>query len=207
MFNRHGKVNFWLLAFLVLIALSIVSWYANKDFWISAWGNVSGIGTKIKYTVSPPTELPPVSMPKPYRRPTPAAAQPPAAAPQPAPVATVIAPSPTKNNISPVDILRACIDKLKAGDIIGAEEFVSPSGLKFTSGATVGVHKVMRKGLVELHNFDEIGYKDAKVNGQTAWIPIYTNLGPRKKMISVYIIMANRGDGWKLDDIFDPKQF
>ncbi len=42
--------------------------------------------------------------------------------------------------------------------------------------------------------------------GQTAWIPVYTRLVGSRKMVSVYIIMANRGDGWKLDDIYDPKR-
>lgn len=198
MLNRHGKASFWVIAFLVLIILSILSWYVNKDFWIAAWDNVAGVGSKIKNTVSPKMEYEAVTIPKPPKpaaEPAPAEPQP---APQPAPEAAAAAPAVDKT--SPVEILQSCVGKLKEGDLVGAEEFVSPTGIK------AGIHKSIRKGLVEQHAYDEIGFKDAKINGQTAWIPVYTNLGAGKKMVNVYIIMANRGDGWKLDDIFDPKQ-
>jgi hypothetical protein len=106
---------------------------------------------------------------------------------------------------SPTDILQACMDKLHERDIIGAEQYVSENGRRFVLGNTTGIHKVLLKYVMDAHMYDEIGYDKAEINGQTTWVPVYSRLGGGRKMVTVFIIMANRGDGWKLDDLYDPK--
>ncbi|MHB1457216.1 MAG: hypothetical protein ACYC0V_09910 [Armatimonadota bacterium] len=111
-----------------------------------------------------------------------------------------------KTNNSPVAILQACMTKLKSRDIIGAETFVSENGRKYTMNGMSGVHKLLLKNVIDTKAFDEIGYADIKVNGQTAWVPLYSNLDAKNKIVSLYIILANRGDGWRVDDLYDPRR-
>ena len=107
---------------------------------------------------------------------------------------------------APAAVLKACIDKLKQDDVIGAEQFVSENGMKYTVGSTIGAHEVLWKGLYRLHAYDGVDYDRAKITGQTAWIPVYTDLG-QNRMIATYAVMANRGDGWKLDHLCDERKY
>lgn len=122
----------------------------------------------------------------------------------PAPEATPVSRSGSEDG-TPESVLKACAEKLKENDVIGAEEYVTENGMKFTVGTTVGIHEILWKGLYKLHAYDEIGYDEATVAGQTAWIPLYTRLG-RTRMVTM-LVMANRGDGWKLDHLCDAKKF
>jgi len=106
---------------------------------------------------------------------------------------------------SPITSLKACIDKLRQNDLIGAEQYVSENGMRFTYGNTQGIHEVLWKGLVKLHTYDEIGYDETSVAGQTAWVPLYTRLGNNR--MTTMLIMANRGDGWKLDHLCDVRRY
>lgn len=108
--------------------------------------------------------------------------------------------------VRPTGILKACIDRLSKDDLIGAEQYVSPNGFAFRRGDTVGAHVVLWKALYGMRAYDEVGYNDLKVTGQTAWIPVYSRIGD-KRMAAIYIIVANRGDGWKLDSVVDPKRY
>lgn len=108
----------------------------------------------------------------------------------------------------PVRILQKCMDKLHTRDIIGAEYFVSENGKKLTLNSTIGIHKILLKFVIDSQTYDEIGYGDANIAGQTTWVPIYSSLDPngkQKRMVTAYIIMANRGDGWKIDDLYDAR--
>jgi|GEM_PF-6735537 len=107
---------------------------------------------------------------------------------------------------SPSDVLKACVAKLKNCDLVGAERYVSPNGLTYTLGTTTGVHEVLWKGLYQVQAYQTIGYDAMKVSGQTALVPLYASLG-EKRMIAAYVVMAHRGDGWKLDHITDPTRF
>lgn len=113
---------------------------------------------------------------------------------------------PDKSDNSPVAVLQACMTKLKSRDIIGAESFVSENGRKYTVNGMSGVHKLLLKNVIDTRAFDEIGYADTKITGQTAWVPIYSKLDAKNKIVSLYIILANRGDGWRVDDLYDPRR-
>jgi len=107
---------------------------------------------------------------------------------------------------SPSGTLKSCMAKLQNRDIIGAEQFVSDNGRKMTLNGMTGVHKLLFKNLIDLHAFDEIGYKDIAITGQTAWVPVYSNLDTKNRMVALYIILANRGVGWQVDDLYDPRR-
>jgi hypothetical protein len=107
---------------------------------------------------------------------------------------------------SPTEVLKACVAKLKSCDLVGAERYVSPNGLTYTLGATTGVHEILWKGLYQVQAYQTIGYDAMKVSGQTALVPLYASLGD-KRMVAAYVVMAHRGDGWKLDHITDPTRF
>ncbi len=107
---------------------------------------------------------------------------------------------------SPSEVLKACVAKLKSNDLVGAERYVSPNGLTYTLGVTTGVHEVLWKGLYQVQAYQTIGYDAIKVSGQTALVPLYASLGD-KRMVAAYVVMAHRGDGWKLDHITDPTRF
>jgi hypothetical protein len=107
---------------------------------------------------------------------------------------------------SPEDVLKACVANLKRNDIVGSERYVSSNGLSFTLGTTVGVHEVLWKGLFQVQAYQSIGYDAIKMSGQTALVPLYANLGENKTIVA-YVVMAHRGDGWKLDHITDPSRF
>ena len=113
---------------------------------------------------------------------------------------------PAEEDNSPAAVLKACMEKLEQDDTIGAEQFVSEKGMHLTLGGTTGIHEILWKGMFKIHAYDEIGYDQGKIAGQTALFPIYTNLG-RNRMIAVWIVMANRGDGWKLDHFSDPRRY
>ncbi len=106
----------------------------------------------------------------------------------------------------PTGVLKACIGRLSQDDLIGAEQYVSPNGLAFKRGDTTGAHIVLWKALYGMRAYDEVGYGDLKVSGQTAWVPVYSHIG-NSKLIGIYVVMANRGDGWKLDCLVDPKKY
>lgn len=106
---------------------------------------------------------------------------------------------------SPGSVVKSCMSKLQNRDIIGAEQYVSDNGRKMSLSGMTGIHKILMKNMIDNHSFDEIGYNDAKIHGQTAWVPIYSKLDARNKIISLYILCANRGDGWKVDDLYDPR--
>ncbi|MHB0997908.1 MAG: hypothetical protein ACYC27_01575 [Armatimonadota bacterium] len=114
--------------------------------------------------------------------------------------------APAVSDNSPGSIVKACMSKLQSRDIIGAEQYVSENGKQFTMSGMTGIHKVLMKNMVDVRSFDEIGYKDAKIYGQTAWVPIYSKLDAKSKIVSLYILVANRGDGWKVDDLYDPRR-
>lgn len=105
---------------------------------------------------------------------------------------------------APVSVLKACMVKIKNRDIIGAERFVSENGKLVSHNGMTGVHKLLLKNFVDQHVFDEIGYNDSKINGQTCWVPVYTLLDGKNRMTVLYIILANRGDGWFVDDLYNP---
>lgn len=111
-----------------------------------------------------------------------------------------------KSDNSPISILQSCMTKLKSRDIIGAEAYVSENGRKYTINGMTGIHKLLLKNVIDTHAFDEIGYNDIKITGQTAWVPIYSKLDAKNKIVSLYIILANRGDGWRVDDLYDPRR-
>lgn len=115
-------------------------------------------------------------------------------------------PEQDKSDNSPVAILQSCMTKLKSRDIIGAEAYISDNGKKYTVNGMTGIHKLLLKNVIDTHAFDEIGYNDTKITGQTAWVPIYSKLDTKNKIVSLYIILANRGDGWKVDDLYDPRR-
>lgn len=101
------------------------------------------------------------------------------------------------------------MDKLHQHDIVGAEQYISENGRQVTLYDTTGVHKILMKHVIDARAFDEIGYDQAKTTGQTTWVPIFSRLDPsnkNNKIVSVYIVLANRGDGWKVDDLYDPKR-
>lgn len=107
---------------------------------------------------------------------------------------------------SPAGVLKACMSKLQNRDIIGAEQYVSENGKEVVINGMKGVHKLLLKNLVDTKSFDEIGYNNIKINGQTCWVPLYTNLGANNKMVGLYIILANRGNGWLIDDLYNPQR-
>jgi len=106
----------------------------------------------------------------------------------------------------PTGVLKSCIGRLSQDDLIGAEQYVTPNGLAFKRGDTTGAHIVLWKALYGMRAYDEVGYKELKVSGQTAWIPVYSHIG-NNRLTAIYIVMANRGDGWKLDCVVDPKKY
>lgn len=123
-----------------------------------------------------------------------------------APTTDAVKPAQDKSDNSPVAILQSCMSKLKSRDIIGAEIYISENGRKYTVNGMTGVHKLLLKNVIDTRAFDEIGYADTKIAGQTAWVPIYSKLDAKNKIVSLYIILANRGDGWRVDDLYDPRR-
>lgn len=107
---------------------------------------------------------------------------------------------------SPAAVLKACVEMLKNNDLVGAERYVSAEGLGYSMGTTTGVNEVLWKGLYQVQSYQSVGYDQIKVSGQTALVPLYASLGNRKVTVA-YIVMAHRGDGWKLDHITDPSRF
>lgn len=107
---------------------------------------------------------------------------------------------------TPTDVLKACVDSLKRNDLVGCEKYVSPNGMTFAMGSTIGVHEILWKGIFNIQAYQGIGYNSAKISGQTALIPLYADLGETRTIVA-YVVMAHRGDGWKLDHITDPSRF
>ena len=210
MLNHHGRATFWVVVFLAILALCAFGlWLTLND---GLKGTVAGTWEKLRAATIGTREavVPFVSL-----VPKKTVTEPPAAEPPADPLSTeestsmpdVGAPvdSTSKNTGSPVIILKACIQKLQHGDLIGTEQYVSENGMRFTQGRTIGIHEVLWKGLFKLHSYDEVGYDQARVTGQTAWIPLYTRLG-ETRMVTM-LIMANRGDGWKLDHLIDARKY
>lgn len=225
MLNSDGKAGIGVLVvLLILMGVGSGAWYVANDGWSGTPAGtlnklktmVSGEGRVQEQSVIPPvtskpeasssgTHAVPPGLPgsqveaSPYTG-TPATPEGEQAATNPTPGAG------GQPGTAPAAVLKSCIDKLKQDDIIGAEQFVSDEGMKYTVGGTTGVHEVLWKGLYRLHAYDGLDYDRAKTTGQTAWIPVYTDLGS-SRMVVAYAVMANRGAGWKLDHLCDERKY
>ncbi len=231
--KKSSRLGCWLWAIALVVVICLGAWvYTNDTAWngvtrvygqVMAW---AGIGQSVQPTSpsspvpGPVTGLPPTAGVPPDAG---AAALPPGPEPAQAPPAApevgaqpeshdgalapgTIALQAPEAAARPTGVLKACIGRLSQDDLIGAEQYVTPNGLAFKRGDTAGAHIVLWKALYGMRAYDEVGYGDLKVSGQTAWVPVYSHIG-NNKLIGIYVVMANRGDGWKLDCLVDPKKY
>lgn len=223
MLNTHGRAGVVVLTMILIIAaVSSGVWYAvNKGWSGTPAGTWSGFRAMIASDSGRPAESSAAKIDsKPVLPSADKSALPPGlpqtaesgqnpAVSEPAVSGSVQNPAPAstgQSGAAPASVLKACIERLKLDDVIGAEQYVSENGMRYTVGSTVGVHEVLWKGLYRLHAYDGVDYDRAKLSGQTAWVPVYTNLG-QGRMITAYAVLANRGDGWKLDHLCDERKY
>lgn len=107
----------------------------------------------------------------------------------------------------PAEVVQKCVECIKSGDTTSAEEYFTKESCEkfYFFGAPPGTKSALAV-LAKLVEWDvSIDYAQASVSGKTA--RIRANLSKpddfngRPTVERFVIVLADRGDGWKIDDI------